>query len=469
VKTDTFLHLILFGTCVFVLLQSPLAPFAKSAIGTDSSVFIYSAQQILDGQLMYKDIVDHKGPFLYFIDVIALSVFNGKFVGIWIFEVLSLFFASIMMYKTSRFFADKLSSLLAVVTSILFSVPLLIGGNLTEEWALPYISMALYIFMGYLKDNKPLDVFSLFILSLTFVLTFMLRANLVAIWVGFGIALLIKWIVEKRYKELIRNLSFMLLFMLLSLLPFFLYFYYKGTLSDAIYLVFKFNMYEYEPMSNMLTSIQNTSLSILRIGIIIPIFIAIYLFIRNKTVVYGGFLLALIFTVLACSLGRSYLLHYYIIFLPLLVIPYLYVFVVIKESIPKEKYIFLFIVFVSFNSIVITEQQFRTIGRNYLRKNDNTVTEIIIKNTSPTDKILVNKFQSNLYLYSGRKCATRFPYPLFTSSLAKEYYVKDAEKALPKLIIQGDVKYFSLDTLLNHKYQLIETNINNVEIWKLKE
>jgi len=65
-KTDTFLYLILFGTCIFVLLQSPLAPFAKSINGVDSSVFIYSAKHILDGQLIYKDIVDHKGPFLYF-------------------------------------------------------------------------------------------------------------------------------------------------------------------------------------------------------------------------------------------------------------------------------------------------------------------------------------------------------------------------------------------------------------------
>jgi len=77
-----------------------------------------------------------------------------------------------------------------------------------------------------------------------------------------------------------------------------------------------------------------------------------------------------------------------------------------------------------------------------------------------------------LYLYSGRKCATRFSYPQEWSSLVKENYVKDAEKALPELIIQESVSYFGegfdMDTLLNKKYQLIQT-IDNTEIWKLKE
>jgi len=268
-KIDTLVYFILFGVCVFILLQSPLAPFAKSIITTDSGIYIYAAQKILDGQLMYKDVIDIKGPFLYFIDAVALFIFNRHFIGIWIFEVFSLFASSIIMYKTARFFAGKIPSLLAVVTGMLFFVICLARGNMTEEWSLPYISAALYIFVDYLKNNKPLSIIRLFILSLTFVLTFMLRANLVAMWAGFGIILLIKWIVERKYKELIRSLAIILLFVLLCVLPFFLYFYCKGTLPDAIYWVFKFNMFEYASGSNLLLSIMQTVLQISYIGIII--------------------------------------------------------------------------------------------------------------------------------------------------------------------------------------------------------
>jgi len=475
--SEAFLYLILFGTCMFVLLQSPLAPFAKGTIGVDSSVFIYSAQQILDGQLMYKDIVDHKGPFLYFINAVALFLFGGNFIGIWIFEVLSLFAASIMMYKTARFFADKFSSLLAVITSILFLVRTLAGGNLVSEWVLPYISIALYIFVGYLKENKPLDMIRLFILSLTFVLAFMLRANLVAMWAGFGIVLLIKWIAEKRYNELIHNLSFILLFVLISLLPFFLYFYCKGTLSDAIYLTFTFNMFEYAPAN---VSVLTASFKILAgqtFLSIISVITVVYMFFRDKTIVNGGVLSAFILTTVACSLGGRLFGHYFMFFVPLIVITYAYLLTIIKESLPKTKYFCLFIMLIFYNCSPIGTQAIRIVNNYYEKKTDiltmEKLAETITQNTKSTDKILVNGFRTCVYLYSHRICATRFPYPLVWSSLAKEHYVKDAENALPKLIIQGDIvnsrNNFNLEVLLNNKYQLIETDIENVEIWKLKE
>ena len=475
-KTGTFIYTVLFGVCLFILLQSPIAPYAKSVIGVDSGIYIYSARQILDGQLMYKDIVDNKGPFLYLINLIALLIFNRHFIGIWIFELVSLFSASIIMYKTARFFAGKVSSLSAVVAGMLFLVICIGRGNLTEEWALPYISLAMYIFTDYLKNNKPLTVFRLFVLSLTFVLTFMIRANLVAIWAGFGIVLLIKWIVEKRYRELIRSLSFILLFAALSILPFLLRFYSKGILTDAVYWVFTFNMFDYNSGSpESLSAILKTFLNISYIGIIIPFLIAIYMFFRDRSLIHGGVLSALIFTLLSCSLGHSFW-HYYTIFVPLLVIPYSYLFSIIKENISKRIYIFIFTLFIAFYSVFIGRQLW-LIYDNYMRKNDNALkmeklTEIITRNTKPTDKILVKGQQTQVYLYSNRTSATRFPYTQERSSIVKERYVKEAAEALPKLIIQYDNENrfdsFSLDSLLNNRYQLIET-VKNTEIWKLNE
>jgi len=481
-KIEALFYVVFLSVCVFVLLQSPLAPLAKSSNGVDSSVFIYSAQQILDGQLIYKDIVDHKGPFLYFINVMALLIFDGNFIGIWIFEILSMFMSSIIMYKTARFFAGRISAFLAVITAILALSPVLSGGNFAEEWALPFISAALYIFIAYLKENKPLSIIRLSVLSLTFVLVFMMKSNLTAIWAGFGIALLIKWIVEKKYTELVRNLSFILLFVLLSLLPFFLYFYCKGTLSDAVYLVFKFNMFEYVPRSNI--SVLRASLKILSGGFflsIIPVIAVIYLFFRDRTILNGGILLAFVFSAIACALGIG-LRFYVVIFSPLLVISYAYIFAGIEKTILKAKYACLLVIFIFCNlNIVFNQTQY--IRDNYSEVGYGLYTvpppvmemlkDVINQNSNPMDKILVKGYQASVYLSSGRICATRFPYPLRDASLSDKYYVEDAEKALPKLIIQGDIvnswDSFDLEDLLNDKYRLTPTDIDGVEIWKLKE
>lgn len=308
---------------------------------------------------------------------------------------------------------------------------------------------------------------------------------MIAVWAGFGAVLLIKWIYEKKYKELIRNLLFLLLFVFLFVIPFFLYFFFKGALSDAIYLVFKFNMIEYNPRS--LAFILKACPKILG-GVYqmtaIPFIIVIYMFFRDKTIINGSVISAFVFTALVCGLGGRFP-HYYMIFAPLIVIPYSYVLNIIKESIPEAKYVLVFILFVFFNLSPINDQSYFYIPDNYSEQGYGIETvppptmeklkNVIIQNTLPADKILVRGYQSSVYLHSDRSCATRFPYTLNKSSLAIKYYVKDAEEALPKLIIQGKVinplmdPDFMLDSLLNKKYRLLPADIEDVEVWKLKD
>jgi len=484
-KTDILIYLILFGTCIFILLQGSLVPYAKSVLGIDSSIFIYISKRILEGQLLYKDLIDQKGPFLYVINVLALFIFNGKTIGIFIFEVISLFVASIMMYKTARFFTSKFISLLAVIISILSLVLLLIGGNFTEEWALPYISIALYIFVADLKGHKSINITRLFVLSLTFALTLMLRVNLVAIWAGFGIVLLIKWIKEKKFNEIIKYLSFILLFIFLSLLPFILYLFYTGTLSDAFYIVIVFNMFEYGPATeNIFRSGFKILLGVTYYLNVIPVILVIYMFLREKTMLNWGLMVAFAITIVSCSIGGRYN-HYFIIFTPLLVIPHAYIFTIIRDSFPKMKNICLLILFI-FYSYSSTRTQVKIILENFSEQGYSAhslspstmkkLKEVIIQNSQIDDKILVNTLHAYIYLYSDRNCATRFLFPLKDSSLFEKNYVTEVSKALPELIIEFSNEYFgdalSLKALLNEKYHLIESiddELYDVEVWKLNE
>jgi hypothetical protein len=98
--------------------------------------------------------------------------------------------------------------------------------------------------------------------------------------------------------------------------------------------------------------------------------------------------------------------------------------------------------------------------------------KIITQNTQSTDKILVNGNQASIYLYSHRACATRFLYPIRNSSLADRYYIKEVEESLPKIIVQGGgmlfSDYFDLTAFLNDKYRQISTDMDDLEVWILK-
>jgi len=481
--SDWFIYSAYLFVCLFILLQSPLAPFSKSINGVDSSAFIYVAEQIMKGKLVYHDVVDHKGPFLYLINVVALTLFNGNYTGIWIFEILSLFTTMVILHKTLLFFFNKFISSLAVITGILYIVPLLIGGNLTEEWALPYISLALYIILSYFYKREKFTKIDLFLLSFTFVIVLMLRANLVAVWGGFGTALLIKWIFEKKYKELIFNLSYLLLFAIISIIPFFLYFYSKGILDDAIYFVFQFNLFEYGRAIDFLLirRIYNIIFNnILYLNIVF--FIVAVIFLISQKDKYGGFFISYLMTTISCSIGIS-AEHYFMIYIPLLVVPLAYIYNCILYKFSFKSYLPILIIFLLVNTRHIYNN-LQNIKLNYSEKGFgekvltlsqmNEIKEIVFNNTKPSDKILVWGLQCSIYLYTQREASSKYPYPLFSSSLVRKHYLSEMENNPPTLFFKGrllngewlDDKI--INSFINNKYELIDSNNSGLEIWKLK-
>jgi hypothetical protein len=196
---------------------------------------------------------------------------------------------------------------------------------------------------------------------------------------------------------------------------------------------------------------------------------------------YGGILLSFIFTAISCSLGNEYG-HYYISFIPLLVIPYAFLYDVIQTNISKGKpvYLLLLITFFLFNASNIGNQS-GYIWNNYhtgfgaiAPHKMNQLKEIVAQNSEPTDKILVTGFQPAIYLYTKRTCATMFLYPhTYSFFPSKQNYEEAIEKSLPKIIIQSNDlstwASYDLSTLLNNKYQQISTDIDDLEVWVLKE
>src|SRR6266508_2330841 len=70
------------------------APPVQRIPRRDSSVFLYIGEQILAGQLPYRDIWDHKGPVIYYLNALGLYLAGGSRWGVWALEFLSLFAAA---------------------------------------------------------------------------------------------------------------------------------------------------------------------------------------------------------------------------------------------------------------------------------------------------------------------------------------------------------------------------------------
>ena len=242
-KIDIGIYITLFITCILILLQSPLAPYAKSCIGNDSSIFITIARNILDGDILYKDITDHKGPMIFIMDAIGLLLFKNNTIGIWFLEIISLWITSFFIYKTALLLYCKLISLASTILSLLFIVPILSGGNLTEEWCLPYIAVSLYIFVKKISNfSYNFTITELFILSSSFVIALMFKASYIGLWCAFGIIIIIKLLKDREWKKLSLYIFYILIFCLITFAPFYAYFHYYHAIKEANYWMFEYNM-----------------------------------------------------------------------------------------------------------------------------------------------------------------------------------------------------------------------------------
>ena len=488
-------YLILFSVCAVILLRSPLAPFARGVPGIDSSVFIYTTQQVMKGKLLYKEVFDHKGPTLYLLHAIGLKILNGNWSGIWLLQMLCYFVTSAFLYKTLRFFFNKKISVLSIVTVLLYQGALEYGGNTTETWALPFTSIALYIFTLYFVKQKRFSVLQLLALSVTFILTLFLRPNLIAVWGIFGIVVIFDLVQSKRWKEILSYAFFILVFCLLSVFPFFMYAYLKGIIQDSIYSIFLFNM-EYssaEGISGFVLVFLKTLRTMGRpsyvyLSIILLTYI-LYVVLYFKEIYHKKYTVAIVGSILLIALScsiRNGNQYYFVQFVPVLMFPIAACFSFFAEKLFKRQYTFTIFFFLILNFFLIFET-YIAIRDNY--KNDERafyirLSAIISQYTDRSDKILEMGNDLNVYLFSNRESSSKYPFifPIIENDKLRELYLAELEnKPRPKLIItdwswqyfgnnsSNKLKIFLQDNYENLDLNLVRSDGNSYSIWKLKE
>ena len=157
-----------------------------------------------NGQVPYLDSFDQKGLLQFVINYVGLC-FGGK-TGIWIYEIISMFISIIYCYKTAIIITNnKIVSFLTILCSFAVLGTYFEGGNLTEEYALPFIAISLYIFTKHLfiKDSS-IKTANLIVIGVSFGAVTMLRPNMISVWIVYFATISIKLFIEKRYNYLIK-------------------------------------------------------------------------------------------------------------------------------------------------------------------------------------------------------------------------------------------------------------------------
>ena len=295
-----------------------LCPYGNSYYAMDESVFIYIARMMRKGYVPYRDMFDHKGPYLFFFELIG--DLEGD-TGIWILELIFAFVTSLLILKISKLITDNAAARYCTLFAVLFigGIDLFEGGNYTEFWALPFICHSLLIFTRFLK-TKEYRIADILFVGVDFAVVFLLQPNLVNVWIVFVPVTVISLIANRRAKEIFKCALFILAGIIITLIPVLIYFGMNGALDDLIECYWRFNfIYSGDSLTvkNLFKVILFLSYKI--IPLVILFILSIIPGIKDK--IFRINLIFVIVTYITSSVsGREYA-HYAVTILPCFIIP----------------------------------------------------------------------------------------------------------------------------------------------------
>lgn len=438
---------ILMGMTLLILIQSPRDIFSIAEIpGTDSSVFQYMGQMMKEGYVPYRDFFDHKGIFLYVINYIGVLISPDY--GVWFIEVFVIFISACICCKIAE---KKCGMVLgAGVTVLIFSLLNVYydGGNMTEEYAMPFQMAALAIFLDYFLEGKISKV-RLMICGLCFGAVCLLRVNMISVWLVFCIMVLVQSIYQKKLNEIAGFLGFFLLGCGIFVLPFMIYLLYHHALADFFEQYILFNQ-RYATDENFVTA-QGKLDSLVFFGMTIAFlaaFIYLFLQLRKKECCFFhiGYLCYMAVTLLfICMSGQQYR-HYGMTLLPALIYPYSLLAGNLLSSKGKKKVfygiaagvLFMAIAFNNYYLLALNAYQQVIKKSVYIDKQIQAVAVYVEENTTEEDEISVYGNRNMVYNLSGRKSASKYSYqkPIGTicPEIMEEYFEEIKEKK-PELIV----------------------------------
>ncbi|MDY3727468.1 MAG: hypothetical protein SO015_04840 [Wujia sp.] len=313
-----YLLICVLGTIFLALYAISTSPLTSNFWGWDSAFFQMVGKNLNHGLVMYKDIFDIKGPYLFTIQYLGYATSNGRY-GIFVIEILNLCITLYFLQKTVNLVAKKYRKQCLLVSLLLFFFFLactLDCGNLSEEYALPYLFFCLFLYARYKVENK-MGLAALGY-GIAFGMVSLGRVTNCAFICVLVLDVIIDMIIAKEWKGLLKCAVFFLVGGVVAIGPFFAYFAAKGILTNMIEVVYTFS-FSYAVESSFVESLAAMRWTIIAVFFLIE---GMALKACRKNCREKVFLVInAIVMVITLNLGNAYI-HYYQIIIPSMLIAF---------------------------------------------------------------------------------------------------------------------------------------------------
>lgn len=230
------------ATGTYLSFASVLNPISIRMPGTDATVFIRGALGMINGETLYVDFWDHKGPLLFLIQWIGLNLTPHSLTGIWLIEITCVSLSMLAFFFIAREITE--STWLSIIASF-FSIQSITTfyelGNTVEEQALPFIAFSCFFFIRFIK-TKEINKLHVFLSGFFMSCVFLINGNMFATWIAFIPVITIMLIKEKKLIELRTIIIYFVAGLIIPLVITAIVMGAKGNLKAFLDIYFGFNV-----------------------------------------------------------------------------------------------------------------------------------------------------------------------------------------------------------------------------------
>ena len=213
----------------------------------DLALFYTAGVSMKRGLVLYKDLFDHKGPYVFILYYLASLIGESHHIGLYIFFSIFYSIIAIFIYKIIFIYTENRNiSFLASLTTFLYMFNDFTSyANMSAEHSTYlYVVLSMYLFLKNRKEHydgkKTNDYINIFLIGILAGIILMVKMNNVLMVLPIAIIYLIDIIKNKNYIKIFYMMVFGLIGVIVGVLPGLIYIIKNNAFNDFVetYLVF---------------------------------------------------------------------------------------------------------------------------------------------------------------------------------------------------------------------------------------
>lgn len=227
---------------------------------------------MLNGFVLYRDILEQKGIILYALHSIGYLISNTTFFGVYLIQVLSFSVFLLFVYKTCTLFlsVNKALAIVPLTAMVALTCDGYANGDRAEEFCLPLMAIGLYTLFKYFNKSvvryKTAPLWVMLVNGVCGGIVLWIKYTMLGFWLGLlGVVLIICFSRNKNADGL-KHLGMFLLGGFLVTLLCVGYFVVNGAVDDMINTYFLINIFSYSANAATPSLLQKLLNTLLQVG-----------------------------------------------------------------------------------------------------------------------------------------------------------------------------------------------------------